>query len=611
MEPSPEIWVHGLLPLPGARITETSLVGLLSLPRVASTDLAVGLDQWAVLASEGLGMTRMQAAACLRFAYLLTQPSMGEFDMPSDEALRVPLGSLLLVLWVQWAQHELGEGGATNQARAEAATGEVWPSLLMTPVVSSTAGGAGGGGAHPTARTLAVQARLQAAQLARRRRRLLQGSLPTLLQLVAAGAERMYADEFDRLGLLLRPDPASARRQLARGQRPDSVAAAVGAWASHPKAALPVASLLSALRAALVEVVPMLPTPAPAHAAPAAGAAHSPLAAAPPATPREAPAQPPTPSTGSGTPCPVILTPEDEREASSTAGFASTTEGAGVPGKGVLRLQAAKRRTLVLRSEQLQGGALQLIDCHGCYVYALAPVRTAELLGCTGCTVVLGAVARVASVSHCSSLKLLATAKALRLCNCHDCTLQLCVNTPPLVWGENHRVQLAPFGTVYEGLAAHMDTARVSRDLSANHWSRPISPNGPMDLPQGLQLPRPFGDVVSMVAKGAAAAAADAEAPCALLPPTRFVPFHVPFDIPPAAQRGEGVPPVCELPAEYANGLLSHVQRLARFHDEIDALRCPDQVRQEVKATLHAGFTDWLQRTGNIRQINDLLATPP
>lgn len=32
------------------------------------------------------------------------------------------------------------------------------------------------------------------------------------------------------------------------------------------------------------------------------------------------------------------------------------------------------------------------------------------------------------------------------------------------------------------------------------------------------------------------------------------------------------------------------------------------QVRREVQATLHAGFKDWLQRTGNARQITDLMA---
>ena len=67
---------------------------------------------------------------------------------------------------------------------------------------------------------------------------------------------------------------------------------------------------------------------------------------------------------------------------------------------------------------------------------------------------------------------------------------------------------------------------------------------------------------------------------------------------------------MCELPTEYADALVGHVTRLLRFRDEIAALRCSEAVRSEVQATLHAGFRDWLQRTGNLRQVTDLLGQP-
>ncbi len=589
LEPSPEVWVHGLLHFPGARITESSLLQVLKLPRAASTDLPIHLDAWAALASEGLGMNRCQAAACMRFAHVLSQPRGAECDMPADDALRVPLGSMLLLLWVQWAQHELGEN-ATNLSRAQATSGEVWPSLLQPPN-AAVAASAADGGAYPNARTLAVQSRLQSMQAMRRRRKLLQGSLPTLLQLAGAGAERLYASELDRLGLLLRPDRTAAARLASRGQRADSVAGAVGLWAAHPNAALPTTgTVLPALRGALVEVRPA------SSAAAAADVAAAP-AAVPPSAPSRSPLAPPppTPSTPSGgaaaaaaataggdflgqpactpavlPPRPAVLTPEDdEREQPAVSGTLSTAPEAAEagPGGSVLRLHASKRRTLVLREAELGGGALQLIDCHSCYVYALAPVRGVELLGCVGCTVVVGAASRVVSVAHCAHVKLVATCQALRLSNCLDCTFQLCVNSPPLLMGENHRVHLAPFGTIYEGLTRHMSAARVLPQLHANFWDAPVSPTRPLAL------------------GGAGAADVPAEPACALLPPARFLPFHVPMDIPPTAARGEGAAPVCELPAEYAAALVGHVQRMLRFRD-------------------------WLQRTGNLRQVTDLMAQP-
>ena len=42
---------------------------------------------------------------------------------------------------------------------------------------------------------------------------------------------------------------------------------------------------------------------------------------------------------------------------------------------------------------QLRGGSLQLIDCHACFVYVLAPVRSAELLFCC-CSIVCSWIVR-------------------------------------------------------------------------------------------------------------------------------------------------------------------------------------------------------------------------
>ena len=219
-----------------------------------------------------------------------------------------------------------------------------------------------------------------------------QGSLPALLQLAGAGAERLYATELDRLSLLLRPDRTAATRLASRGQRPESIAGALGVWTNNLKAALPTATLLHALRAALVEVAQQQPpliktlmaSAAQAPSAAPALSARSPLGM-PPATPA-------TPSTPSGTPRPpaVLLTPDEERDVSTVGTLSTIPEGETVATGGAVRLQGAKRRTLVLRKAELGGGSLQLIDCHSCYVYALASVRTAELLGCSGCTVVVG-----------------------------------------------------------------------------------------------------------------------------------------------------------------------------------------------------------------------------
>jgi len=540
--------------------------------------------------------------------------------MPRDHALRVPLGSLLLLLWVQGAQRELQHGSAALGGKAQAASGDVWPSLSVPPAAAASAGVGGGA---PCARTLAVQARLgqqPSTQLstARQRRRLLQYSLPTLLRLAGAGAERLYSSELDRLGLLLCPDALGAARLSSRGLSPLSLSAALGLWHAQPAAALPVAALLPALRAALVEVSPPAPSPlppAPRHVGAPGGAAA--LAAGPAAAARG----------GGAASMGLAVLPSGHAREHSSSGTMLHDAAPGAPG-GV-RLVGSRRRTIVLREAQLLGGSLQIVDCHACYIYVLAPLRCAELLGCCGCTVLLGAVEAVVSLLHCERLRLHCATRALRLHNCLDTCLALCVATPPLLWGDNHRLTLAPLHTAYAGLAAHLATASLSPHLEHNYWSRPLHlshelsaapaadattgdappphappPHAPQALAPSPHAPSPHAPPPH----ASLPEAGGADERVVLLPPHKLTPFHVPVDVPAGAAQGQGTAPVCELPAEYAAALRRSSRKLDDFRAEVEALDASAPLKQELQRTLQSNFKEWLQRSGNLRQLHDLMA---
>ena len=187
LAPANEVWDHGVLPLPSAHLTETALLAILDVPRGLSADLSVSMEQWTALATSGLGLSASAAAACMRLCHVLSTSPGDAQAMPRDHALRVPLGSLLLLLWVQGAQRELQQGSAALGGKAQAASGDVWPSLSLPPAAAASAGVGVGA---PCARTLAVQARLgqhASTQLptARRRRRMLQAGrllLPARVQ---------------------------------------------------------------------------------------------------------------------------------------------------------------------------------------------------------------------------------------------------------------------------------------------------------------------------------------------------------------------------------------------------------------------------------------------
>mmetsp|Transcript_42679 Transcript_42679/g.106216 ORF Transcript_42679/g.106216 Transcript_42679/m.106216 type:complete len:287 (+) Transcript_42679:3-863(+) len=274
----------------------------------------------------------------------------------------------------------------------------------------------------------------------------------------------------------------------------------------------------------------------------------------------------------------AVMTSDDEQAGSSsgllqTVGEADCAQPAG--SGSVLRLQGAKRRTVVLREEDVRHCSLQLIDCHASYIYVLAPVRFVEVLGCCGCTILLGAVQRVLTVHFCEKLKLFAACRALRLCNCLDTHVHACVNSPPLIWGENHRLFLAPTCAAYPRIEEHLRDATIAPSLSQNYWNRPadlfISP----------------------------------EASYSLLPAAKFLPFSVPFDLRP--DGGDASPFRFELPPEYSAALRAHQRRLSKLGAELGGLRCSSETRGEAQSVLAGNFKDWLHRTGNIRQLHDLL----
>ena len=88
-----------------------------------------------------------------------------------------------------------------------------------------------------------------------------------------------------------------------------------------------------------------------------------------------------------------------------------------------------------------------------------------------------------------------------------------------------------------------------------------------------------------------------------------MLPFHVPFDVPPPAAAPPlaegGLAPACALPLKPRAHRQVPTRR--RLPEELAGIECPPELRAEVQATLQSHFKEWLVRTGNMRQITDLL----
>ena len=93
-----------------------------------------------------------------------------------------------------------------------------------------------------------------------------------------------------------------------------------------------------------------------------------------------------------------------------------------------------------------------------------------------------------------------------------------------------------------------------------------------------------------------------------LLPPDKLVPFHVPVELPAAAAKGGGPTLVYELPVEYGAAQQRAARRLDDFNAEVASLECTVELKLELQRTMQAHFREWLQRSGNLRQVHDLMA---
>lgn len=167
------------------------------------------------------------------------------------------------------------------------------------------------------------------------------------------------------------------------------------------------------------------------------------------------------------------------------------------------------------------GKELRVFDCQDSCIYALAPVNRVKVSGCTECTIVIGA-AKSLIVSSCTKVRLICTCWRASITSCHECTIHLGTNRPPVLYGDNRYLQLAPYNTSYERLPSHMRQMGIKG--TPNLWDQPLV----------LSRHRASEDIdVSIVTmNGISSATEDGE--CSkhkslLLPPENLLPFTIPF----------------------------------------------------------------------------------
>lgn len=261
--------------------------------------------------------------------------------------------------------------------------------------------------------------------------------------------------------------------------------------------------------------------------------------------------------------------------------------------EGLTFVDGITKVSVMKNESDIHGESVKVSNCHDSVVYILAPMKYASVYGCSDSIIVLGAVEKVVRIEHCERVQLIVCSVRLCITNCRECLFNLAVNQRPLILGENHNLQVAPYNTFYPRLEAHL--AQVGIDLSINKWDKfltlgVVDPHDP--------LPHAAG-----VADGRAEGAS-------LLSPDRFTNFVIPkFNDLESHQQPLTKANPFMLPKAYLVAQQQRNKALDALRNTLKNAQIDDSRRQDLSQAIHVHFREWLYASGSIRQLYEFQDT--
>ncbi|KAL3841217.1 hypothetical protein ACJIZ3_025808 [Penstemon smallii] len=253
--------------------------------------------------------------------------------------------------------------------------------------------------------------------------------------------------------------------------------------------------------------------------------------------------------------------------------------------RGPTLVEGVSKSSYVKQASELKGTTVKVVNCHESAIYILAPLRYATIYGCSDATIVLGAVGKAVRVEHCERVHLITAAKRICIANCRECVFFLGVNQQPLIVGDNHKLQVAPYNTFYSQLEEHMN--QVGIDSKINRWDEHVA-LGVVDPHDSLSHPAGVADVQAELA--------------ARIDPDQYTNFVFPNWLG-SEQAGTTEHNPFPLPDAYLASQEKNVKSLEEVKQILKETQLEDSRKRELSIALHACFKDWLCASGNIRQL--------
>ncbi|CAA0812711.1 Tubulin binding cofactor C domain-containing protein [Striga hermonthica] len=263
--------------------------------------------------------------------------------------------------------------------------------------------------------------------------------------------------------------------------------------------------------------------------------------------------------------------------------------------RGPSLIEAISKSSYVKQATDLKATSIKVVNCHESVIYILAPMRYATVYGCSDATIVLGAVGKAVRVEHCERVHLITAARRICIANCRECLFFLGVNQPPLLVGDNHKLQaglslcgfffVAPYNTFYSQLENHL--TQIGIDPNINKWDQPVV-LGIVDPHDALSHPAGVSDVQAESATS--------------LEPNQYTNFVIPSWLGSEEDGGTKDNPF-PLPCPYLAAQKKNHENLEEVKQLLRETQLEESRKRELSSAIHACFKDWLYASGNIRQL--------
>ncbi|XP_020212392.1 TBCC domain-containing protein 1 [Cajanus cajan] len=253
--------------------------------------------------------------------------------------------------------------------------------------------------------------------------------------------------------------------------------------------------------------------------------------------------------------------------------------------RGASFIEGISKSSYAKNASDIKGSSVKVLNCHESAIYILAPLRYATVYGCSDATIVLGAVGKAVRVEHCERVHVIVAAKRICIANCRECVFFLGVNQKPLILGDNHNLQVAPYNTFYSQLEEHM--SEVGIVPMVNRWDEPLA-LGMVDPHDSLSHPAGVSDVQAESATQ--------------LDPDQFTNLVIPNWLGGESTGATKANPFT-LPDAYIASHHKNLKNLGEIKQLLQEASLEESRKREMSSAIHVYFRDWLYASGNIRQL--------